>query len=185
MRRFLVLLALASTASCASSGSPPESTIAMPSERVVAVDNHGVLRTTVAPNAKVPIPGAPARAFEALRAVYEELEIPIGTMDAAKGHIGNTDFWKTRTLGKVPLSTYLHCGESVTGPAADNYRVYISLVSVIRSDGMGGSELETALAATARNMEGTAGTRVACGSTGRLEDRIRTSVLLKLSAGPP
>jgi len=183
MHRFAVLLALASTASCASSGSKPESEIAMPSERIVAVDNQGVLRTTVAPNAKVPIPGDPARAFEALRAVYEEIGIPISTMDAAAGRIGNADFWKTRTLGNEAMSTYLHCGESFMGPAADNYRIYISLVSVVRSDGKGASELETAFAATARNMEGTAGTRVACGTTGRLEDRIRKSVLLKLGAG--
>jgi hypothetical protein len=183
MQRVVILLALASTASCASSGSKPESSIAMPSERIVAVDNQGVLRTTVAPNAKAPVPGAPDRVFRALQAAYEELGIPIVTRDAAAGRIGNVDFWKSRTLGNVALSTYLHCGESFTGSAADNYRVYISLVSVVRSDGAGGSELETAFAATAQNMEGTSATRVACGTTGRLEDRIRKSVLLKLGAG--
>jgi len=182
MPRFMILLAVAGSASCASSGSSTGSNIAMPSERIVAVDNQGVLRTTVAPNAKTAIPVAPARAFEALKAVYEELAIPLGTNDAAAGRIGNADFWKTRKLGNEPISTYLHCGESFTGPAADNYRVYMSLVSVVRSDGKGASELETAFAATARNMEGTSGTGIACGSNGRLEDRIRKSLLLKAGA---
>jgi len=182
MRRIILMLVLAGTASCASSGSPPGSTIAMPSERVVAVDNTGVYRTTVAPNAKTAIPVPPARAFEALKAVYQELDIPLGVADPTTGSVGNTDFWKTRKLGNEPMSTYLNCGDSFIGPAADNYRIYISLVSVVRADGKGTTELETAIAAQARNMEGTAGERLVCGTTGRLEDRIQKSVLRKVSA---
>ena len=182
MPRFMIVLAVASSASCASSGSSTPSGIAMPSERIIATDNQGTLRTTVAPNARVRIPAAPGRAFEALKAVYDDLGIPVSTQDPASGRIGNADFFKTRTIGNEAISLYLNCGDSFTGPAADNYRIYISLVSVVRPNGAGASELETALAASARNMEGTSGTRVACGSTGRLEDRIRKSLLLKTAA---
>ena len=182
VHRFGVLLVVAGATACASSGSSPGSSIAMPSERIVAVDNQGVLRTTVAPNEKVTIPVAPSRAFAALRAVYEELGVPLGVADAATGRVGNNDFWKTRKLGNESLSTYLNCGDSFSGPAADNYRVYISLISVVRPDGAGASQLETAFSANAQNMEGTAGTRIACGTSGRLEDRIKKSVLLKVGA---
>jgi len=154
----------------------------MPSERTVAVDDQQVYRTTVLANAKAPIAASPSRAFDALKVVYEELGIPPGTNDPATGRIGNTDFWKQRRLGNEAMSTYLNCGESFTGPVANNYRIYISLLSVIRPDGKGASELETAFHAQAQNMEGSSADRISCGSTGRLEERIRKSVLLKVGA---
>jgi hypothetical protein len=154
----------------------------MPTERTVAVDDNNVYRTTVLANAKAPIPAAPSRAFEALKAVYDELGIPPGTHDPATGRFGNTDFWKQRRLGNEAMSAYLNCGESFTGPVANNYRIYISLLSVIRPDGKGASELETAFSAQAQNMEGSSGDRIACGSTGRLEERIRKAVLLKVGS---
>lgn len=185
MRPYTVLLILAGSASCASSGSSPESGIATPTERIVAADNQGVIRTTIAPNAKVAIPFPPGQAFAALKAAYDELGVPVTTNDQASGRVGNTEFWKTRKLGSEPISTYLNCGESLTGTIADNYRVYISVMSAVRPDGKGGSELETALSAYAKNMEGTAGDKIPCGTTGRFEDRLQKSVLQKASAGKP
>jgi len=152
----------------------------MPTDRTVAVDDQNVYRTTVLPNAKSPIPGPPGRVFEALKTVYAGLGIPPGVSDAATGRVGNTDFWKSRRLGDQAMSDYLNCGESFTGPAANSYRIYISLLSVVRPDGKGASELETAFHAQAQNMEGTSADKIPCGSTGRLEERIRKSVLLKL-----
>jgi hypothetical protein len=178
------LLLLAGTASCASSGSSPDSGIPAPRERIVATDNHATYRTTVAPNPKVSLPVTQARAFEAVKAVYADLGVPTGVNDPTTGRIGNTNFWKLRKLGNEALSTYLSCGDSFTGPAADNYRVYISLISAVRPNGTAASELETSFTAQAQNMEGTAGDRVACGTTGRLEERIRRAVLLKVGTTP-
>jgi hypothetical protein len=180
MRRFQLAVLLAGATACASSSS--STTLGAPTERTVAVDDQNVYRTTVPPNAKAPIPAPPGRVFEALKAVYEELGVPPGTSDPSTGRFGNTDFWKTRRLGDQPMSTYLSCGESFTGPAANNYRIYISLVSIVRPDGKGGSEVETAFHAQAQNMEGTSADRIPCGSTGRLEERIRKSLLLKVGA---
>ena len=182
MYRRIVPLAFGVATACASSGSPSGSGIALPSERVVAVDNQGVYRTTVPPNAKAVIPAPPGRVFEALKAVYAELGVPAGVSDAAAGRVGNGDFWKSRRLGNEAISTYLNCGDSFSGAIADNYRVYISLLSAVRANGSNASEIETAFTATAQNMEGTSGARVACGTSGRLEDRIRTGVLLKVGA---
>ena len=183
MRPFVVLLMLASAASCASSGSSSAgSGIPSPSDRIVASDNQNTYRTTVAPNAKVPIPAAPDRVFTALKAVYNELGVPAAVDEPATGRVGNTNFFKTRKFGKESVSTYLNCGNSITGSAADNYRVYISLISIVRPDGQGGSELETSFNAAAQNMEGTSSDRVVCGTTGRLEEQIRKLVLQKVAA---
>lgn len=181
MHRFRVLLLLAGTVACASSGSPGPD-VSTPSQRTVAVDDQQVYRTTVVANARSPIPAAPSRTFDAVKAVYEELGIPPGTHDPSTGRFGNTDFWKQRRLANEAMSSFLNCGESFTGPVANNYRIYISLLSMVRPDGTGGSELETAFSAQAQNMEGSSGDRIACGSTGRLEERIRKGVLLKVGA---
>ena len=154
MRRLMFpmfLLALPVTAwSCASSGSSPGTEIVTPTDRVVATDNHTTYRTSVAPNAKVPIPAVPGRAVEALRAVHAELGIPPGTYDPATGRVGNTNFYKTHKLGDEPISVYLNCGNSLEGSAADNDRIYMSLISVVQPDGHGASELETAFSAQAQ-----------------------------------
>lgn len=181
MRRSCVLLLVAGAAACASSGSSGPD-VSLPSQRTVAVDDQQVYRTSVLANAKAPVPAAPNRTFDAVKSVYEELGIPPGTHDPSTGRFGNTNFWKQRRFANEAISSFLNCGESFTGPVANNYRIYMSLISMVRPDGKGGSELETAFSAQAQNMEGSSGDRIACGSTGRLEERIRKGVLLKVGA---
>ena len=181
MRNACLLVSLAAAAACASSGSPgPDVTPA--GQRTVAVDDQQVYRTAVPVNAKVPIPAAPSRVFDALKTVYEDLGVPPGTHDPTTGRVGNTDFWKIRRFANEPISSFLSCGETFTGAAANNYRIYMSLQSVVRPDGKGASEVETAFSAQAQNMEGTSSDRISCGSTGKLEERIRKALLLKLGA---
>jgi hypothetical protein len=184
MHRTAFLFLVLGTTSCASSSSRGPD-VALPSDRMVAVDDQQVYRTTVLANAKAPVAAPPGRAFAALKAVYDELGVPPGTHDPATGRYGNTDFYKTRRLGNEAMASYLNCGESFSGPVANNYRIYISLLSVIRPDGKGASELETAFSAAAQNMEGSSADRIACGSTGKLEERIRKGVLLKLGQVTP
>ena len=182
MRSLWSLLVLALAPSCASSGSSPDPGIAPPTERVVAVDTHGAYRTTVPPNAKAHLPVSPSRVFDALKSVYQELGVPAAIDDPSTGRFGNTDFWKTGKLGAEPISRYLNCGDSIMGPAADTYRIYISLVSQAQPDGKGETNLETSFVAQARNMEGTTSDRVSCGTTGRLEEQIRKRLVDKLNA---
>ena len=181
MRHAHLLALIVSSAACASNSAPD---VGMPTDRTVAVDDRAVYRTTVLPNAKAVIPAAPNRVFDATKLVYEELGIPPGTHDPATGRVGNMDFWKQRRLGNEPLSSFLNCGDSFTGPLANTYRIYISLLSQVRPDGKGGAELETAFHAQAQNMEGSSSDRIACGSTGRLEEKIRKTVLLKVGEIP-
>ena len=183
MNRVCLLLLAVTTVGCASSGGPPS--VAMPTERTIAVDDQNVYRTTVMPNAKVAIPMAPNRVYDAVKAVYEELGVPPGTVDPSTGRFGNLDFYKQRRLANEPLSTFIHCGDGFTGPVANSYRIYMSLLSVVRPDGKGGSELETAFTSAAQNMEGSSSDRISCGTTGRLEERIRKGVFLKLGVPAP
>ena len=181
MRPIAILLVLALTA-CASSGPKPDSDLSKPTERIVATDNQGVIRSSVAPNAKGTIEVPPARALSVIKSVYDELEIPAATVDAASGTITAPRFFKTRKLGNANLSMYFNCGNSLSGNIADTYRIYIMLVSVVRPDGKGGTELETAVTGDAADMGGAASGRIPCGSTGRLEERIQNGVRQKVGA---
>ena len=180
MRRLFLLTGLGGAISCASSGSPG-STLPSPTDRVVVADNEAVLRTTVPPNAKATIPADPARVFEAGKVVYEELGVPVTIADPSISQVGNPNFFRTRKLGNERISLYLSCGNSVTGVIADDYRIYMSVVSAVRPDGKGGSVLETAFTAYARNIDGSASERIVCGSTGQLEERIRLGISRKVA----
>ena len=178
MSRLCLVVLVVSAVGCAST--PGSTNVATPTERTLAVDDAAVYRTTVLPNVKFPVPAAPNRVFDAVKAVYDEIGVPVGTHDPTTGRIGNLDFWKLRRFANEPMSTFIHCGESFTGPVANNYRIYMSLMSIVRPDGKGAAELETAFTAQAQNMEGSSSDRIACGTTGRLEERIKKAVLLKI-----
>jgi len=181
MRPFTILLVLAVSA-CASSGPKPESEIARPTERIVASDNQGVIRSSVAPNARTTIDVPPGRALAVIKSVYDELGIPSAAVDAASGTITAPSFFKTRKLGNANLSMYFNCGDSLDGNIADNYRLYRTVVSAVRSDGKGGTEIETAVTGVAANMGGASSGKIPCGSTGRLEERIQNGVRQKAGA---
>lgn len=181
MRPFTILLVLAISA-CASSGPKPESEIARPTERIVASDDQGVIRSSVAPNARITIDVPPARALAVIKSVYDELGIPDAAVDPASGAITAPKFFKTRKLGNANLSMYFNCGDSLNGNIADNYRIYITVVSAVRSDGKGGTALETAVTGDAANMGGASSGKIPCGTTGRLEERIQNGVRGKAGA---
>ena len=182
MRSLMSLVVLALVTSCASSGSSPAPEIVTPTERVVATDTHGTYRTTVAPSVKAHVPVSPSRVFDALKSVYEEMGVPPAINDPTTGRVGNTDFWKTRKgwnradLVVSQLRRFDHGSGGGQLPG-------LHLGHLGGTPGREGeSELETALSAQARNMEGTTSDLVACGTTGRLEQRIRQRLLDKLSA---
>lgn len=183
MRPTTILIVLAASA-CASSGSKPASDISRPTERIVASDNQGVIRTSVDANARTTIDVPPARALAVIKSVYDELGIPSATVDAASGSITAPTFFKTRKLGDANLSLYFNCGDSLDGNIADTYRIYVRVVSVVRSDGKGGTQLESAVSGDAANMGGASSGKIPCGTTGRLEDRIQNGVRQKASAPP-
>ena len=154
-----------------------------PSERTVAVDDQQVYRTTVLANAKAPVPAAPSRVFEALKSSLRGARSPAGTNDPVDGSVRQHRFLEDRDGSRTSaMSAFLNCGESFTGPVANNYRIYISLLSVVRPDGKGGSEVETAFSARRRTWKARAAIESRAGRTGKLEERIRKSVLLKVGA---
>ena len=181
MRPITAILGLTLTA-CASSGPRTESDISRPTERIIATDKQGVIRSSDGANATFTLDVPPGRVLAEIKSVYDALGIPSATVDAANGKITAPTFYKTRTLGDVNLSMYFNCGDSLNGNIANTYRIYISVVSAVRSNGRGGTELETAVSGSAADMGGSSSGRIPCGTTGRLEERIQDGVRRKAGA---
>ena len=113
--------------------------------------------------------------WHVLPGVFLELNVDPGTVDQKEHVISNTSFVVHRTLGGVPLSRYLDCGSSVTGAAANEMRVTMSLVVQVVADSAGMSLLRSQVGGTGV-AEATVGVKVHCATTGALESRVARMV---------
>lgn len=106
------------------------------------------------------------RVWSALLEVYEELEIPVGELDEARGQVGNAGFPVRRIAGRR-MAEYVDCGHGVAGPKANEYAVRVALFTTVRPHEEG-TELVTDMDATARPRD-VSGSTIHCTSEGRLE----------------
>lgn len=129
------------------------------------------------------IAAAPATVWSAAKQVYASLEIPVGVENPAAHVLGNQNFYKSRTMGGQPMTTFVDCGSGMTGSKAASYRIYMSLITDISADGKGGTVLQATFTALGQDVTEGSTDRIPCGSTGRLEqlvlDRIKAVVALR------
>lgn len=124
-----------------------------------------------------------ARVYSALLGVYAELKIPAEVKDSAGGQVGSQMFYRQNTLGGRQISSYLSCGDGITGPNADYYRVYMNIWSTLVPKSDHAVVLRTAYLAGAVNVSEGSRQPMPCESTGRLEVRIQQMLLKKLALG--
>jgi hypothetical protein len=181
MRAIAAVLFLTVSA-CASSGAKTDSEISRPTERIVASDRQGVIRSSNPSNPRVAIAAPPSQVLTVMKQVFDDLGIASAIVDAASGRISAPTFTKTRKFGNENLSMYFNCGDSLNGNIANTYRIYISVAAAVRPDGKGGTELETVVSGSAADMGGSSSGRIPCGTTGRLEEIIHNAVRQKVGA---
>lgn len=164
---FFAIIAGLACAACATTA--PSSSPA--SDRILVSSDAGVIRdySSIAnPTAAVAAPADSA--FAALRAIYKWAGVDVTLYKPETRDIGNLSFTKYNRLGGTLLHEYVSCGSTMTGPAADNYRVQMSLVSRVTPKETG-SSVETVLTARADD-PGTSKGWLACQTTGALENKI-------------
>lgn len=122
--------------------------------------------------ATLEVPVSADVAWSTLKAVYQELKIPTPEVSESSKTLRNLRFVVSRRLGGQRLSRYLDCGRSATGPNANTHRLELEIASRVVSLGEGKSRIDTEIAGTGMNIEGTSNTRVLCTSTHQLELRI-------------
>ena len=144
-------------------------------DRILVTTESRVLKASEGtPSNSVMVKASREKALAALREVYSDLGIEVKMYDPVSGQLGNRNFSRTGRLGGERLSTFLGCGMMISGEAADNYRVTMSVVSQA-TPGADGLKLETWLTAAARDL-GTSSADVSCASKGTLEAKINRLV---------
>jgi hypothetical protein len=123
---------------------------------------------------------APDAVFGVLAGVYQDLGITVGTIDAPNRTTGNTQIRVRGRLGRVPVATYLDCGNTgLQGAAANAYPVRMSVLSTVTPEGEG-SRLRTVVEGVYTSAESSGA--VACSSTGELEGAIARAALARANA---
>jgi hypothetical protein len=159
---------------CASTGTatPAHGTTVIGTTEGGTIQSYGTLTTD-----NYRVNAAPAVVLTALRDAYTELGVDIGLWDPRTGEVGNRNLVKMHNLGGVPLSRYFGCGDTITGPAADNYSLTMWLVSQVMPDGSG-SRIMTKAQARAQNVTSSNGS-VTCDTMGAFEAKLDSLVVRK------
>ena len=165
MRRILLLCALCG---CASSGTPViESSTA---KQATIYQGEGGTLLAERPRAAVAsIAAPPATVWLAAKKVYADFEIPITVENPSAHQIGNQNFFKSRQFAGEQMAALVDCGSGMTGPKASTYRIYMSLLTDVATDGKGGTTIQTTFVPMGQDITGGSTDRIPCGSTGRLE----------------
>ena len=165
MRRLLLLCALCG---CASSGTPViESTT--PRQAAIYQGEGGTILAERPRGSQASIAAPPATVWLAAKKVYADMEIPVTVENPSAHQIGTQNFFKTRQFAGEPMVNLVDCGSSMTGPKAATYRIYMSLLTDIVTDGKGGTMIQTTFVPMGQDISGGSTDRIPCGTTGRLE----------------
>jgi hypothetical protein len=155
--------------------------VAQRTRTVVVVPGQSTRVITDTMGTPYDVPASAGRAFAALAAVYTALKLEPELRDSAALQVGIPSFYRRETLAGRQISSWLSCGEGMTGPYADYYRIYLSLISTLTPSGNDNSTVRTMLLASAVNITEGAREPMPCESTGRLEVRIHQELLKRLA----
>jgi len=170
-------------AGCASSaGSAPQETVSVTPNNVrIETPTGDVEAHTVAEDRSVTqtIKASPEAAWAKLPAVYTELQLPVsGYIDQSR-QIMAKGVRVRGHLGKLRVSQIVTCGTDITGDdKANTYEVTLDVASAISPAEGGQANVHSMVIANARPMA-VSGDPVRCVTTGSLERRIATMVLIK------
>jgi hypothetical protein len=114
---------------------------------------------------------APAgKVYRAAIAVFDELKIPADMKDSsARSMVANLAIVKTHALAGSQISRWFSCGDGMTGPNADSYRVTTALAVFIDAKDASTSRIRVGSAAGGQDMQGNAKDPIQCLSKGTLE----------------
>lgn len=115
------------------------------------------------------IAAPPGVIYTTLRAMYGELKVPLEVDDSVGGMLGNLRMLKIRSLGKTRLSLVVDCGGGMSGPLADNARVQMAMVSMLKPITPDTTEVRTAIVAAATSLEGSLRDPIGCSSSRQFE----------------
>jgi hypothetical protein len=75
------------------------------------------------------------------------------------------------------MSAWIRCGEGLTGPNADTWRISMAVLSQVERVSADSTRVRTVIVASARNMAEGSATPMMCATSGQLEYMINQKVL--------
>lgn len=178
MRRTIVLLF---AAGCASAGAV-EGSDSTPKQAAIFSDPSTGTLLAERPRAQAAaLTASPQIVWVAVKKVYADMEIPVTVENQTTHQIGNPNFYRTRNIANQSLVDFVDCGSGMTGPKSATYRIYISLLADVLSDGKGGTKVQVTFVPIGQDITGASTDRIPCGSTGRFEqlflDKVKIAVM--------
>jgi hypothetical protein len=138
----------------------------------VALDTIGLPVQIAAPAGKT---------YRAVVAVFEELKIPLVTKDSTHGLLGNSSIVQAHRFAGSQMSRWFDCGNGMTGPNADTYRLYIAIAALLDKVTADTTRLLIGLVAGAEDMGGNSKDPVACATSGALEQKLEELIRTRVS----
>ncbi len=169
MRHVILILALSGCASAASrsdESTPRQATIFTGNDVPTIYADR-----PVAAELKVNRPSA--QVWKAVKEVYLGVQVPVAMENPQAHQLGNADFYRTNRFAGRSMTEFVDCGTSITGPKAASFRIYMSLLSTVKSDADSVTTVKTTFVATGQNMAGgNSSDKIHCATTGNLEELI-------------
>ena len=134
-------------------------------------------------NAPIQLDAPYEKVYAATVAAFDDLKIPLDTRDSARGLVGNLALKKSGSMAGSQLSRWFNCGNGMTGPNADTFRIYLSVAALLDHVSATSSRIRISMAGGAQDMQGSAKDAVPCASTGGIESRL-LEILRKRIATP-
>lgn len=128
------------------------------------------------------VPGSTNQVYHATSEAYKALKIKIDMVDSLTGQIGSAGFTQTGAFAGNRMSAWIRCGEGMTGPNADTWRVSMAILSGVERVTKDTARVRTVVVASARNMTGGSSSPMMCTSSGRLEEKINLQVQAQAAA---
>ncbi|MFN8580067.1 MAG: hypothetical protein U0163_03700 [Gemmatimonadaceae bacterium] len=130
------------------------------------------------------VPGSPARAYGELRRLFAAMKITVTVDDSVSGMLGTLRQTAIQRFANSRLSDWLNCGGGMSGPLADNARVQLAFVSMLKPAPGDSTDLRSFIVGVATSLEGSLRDPIRCNTTGILEVRVRDQLLKALAAKP-
>jgi hypothetical protein len=142
------------------------------------VENRDI--RNVAANVGGEVDGSPQEVWEALRAVYEELELEVTASDPNTRVLAARQNRMSR-LGGERNSHWVDCGQDLTGSVADKSFITFDVVSQLTQASPATTELRVQVQARGRRRDNASGELI-CSSEGALELEIHERVVLRMAS---
>ena len=122
-----------------------------------------------------PVAVSPDSAYQLLIRVYANLQLPMVSVDA-KRTVGNDDLKVRHQVAGIAMQNVVDCGENIGSLNAETWDIDLNLLSYVKADPNGGSQVLTRIQAAGNRPEGPHARQTACSTTGALEKKIGDAV---------